>query len=134
MVGSMNRAGEAIPKRLSPVFRDRDELAAATDLPSVLQESLLASKFLIVICSRAGAKWTWVNQEILRFKAMGRSDRILAVVVDGEPWASRSGFPDNECFPHALRYQVEASGEETECADPWPLTRVPPGMASTTPW
>jgi hypothetical protein len=61
MVGSMNRAGEAIPKRLSPVFRDRDELAAATDLPSVLQESLLASKFLIVICSRAGAKSTWVN-------------------------------------------------------------------------
>ena len=34
LVGSTNPAGEMVPKRLSPIFRDRDELAAATDSPT----------------------------------------------------------------------------------------------------
>jgi len=127
LVGSMNAAGEAIPKQLSPIFRDRDELAAATNLPQQLQDALLASKFLIVICSRRSATSTWVNQEVLRFKALGRSDRILAVVVDGEPWASRGGASAEECFPQALRYEVGASGTETECVEPLAADARPTG-------
>jgi WD40 repeat protein len=119
LVGSMNRNGEAIPKRLSPVFRDRDELGAATDLPKTLEDALAASKFLIVICSPAAAGSKWVNEEIRRFEALGRSNQVLAVVVDGEPWASRSGSPANECFPEALRYKLESPGEEArEFAEP----------------
>src|SRR5262245_59699775 len=106
--------GEPIPPRLEPVFRDRDELGASGDLPLRLLEALEGSRFLIVICSRAAARSPWVNAEIQRFKALGRSDRILAYIVDGEPWASRAGAIDNESFPHALRHVVSSDGTITD--------------------
>ena len=91
--------GEPIPRRLAPVFRDRDELGASSDLPARLHEALEASRFLIVICSPAAGRSQWVNAEIQRFKSIGRSERIFAYIVDGEPWASRSGTASDECFP-----------------------------------
>jgi TIR domain-containing protein len=106
--------GEPIPPRIAPVFRDRDELGASGNLPERLQEALKASRFLIVVCSPAAARSPWVNAEIQRFKALGRSDRILAYIVDGEPWASRTGTMDNESFPEALRYLVSSDGTITD--------------------
>jgi TIR domain len=106
--------GEMIPPRIAPVFRDRDELGASGNLPGRLQEALEASRFLIVVCSRAAAQSRWVNAEIQRFKALGRSDRILAYIVDGEPWASRTGATENESFPHALRHVVSSDGTITD--------------------
>ena len=40
-----------IPRRLTPIFRDRDELPTATDLGAVVSEALRRSDSLIVICS-----------------------------------------------------------------------------------
>lgn len=99
-----------MPPRLSPIFRDRDELSASGDLPARLHEALEASRFLIVVCSPAAARSQWVDAEIRRFKALGRSDRVLAYIVDGEPWASRSGGENAECFPGALRHVVLPDG------------------------
>jgi WD40 repeat protein len=93
------KAGKT-PRRLIPIFRDTDELPVSADLGAKLRESLRASRFLIVICSPRSAKSKWVNQEILEFKAAGGEDRILAVIVDGEPHAAD---PARECFPPALR-------------------------------
>src|SRR5262245_29693817 len=102
--------GEPIPPRLAPVFRDRDELGASGDLPTRLHEALETSRFVIAICSPAAARSQWVNAEIQRFKALGHSERILAYIVDGEPWASRTGDASRECFPEALRHIVLPDG------------------------
>lgn len=100
-----------VPKRLSPVFRDREELASATDLGTVINEALRGSACQIVICSPAAARSRWVNEEILAFKRLGREDRIFCLIIDGEPNASDDpARADEECFPQALRYRLAPDG------------------------
>lgn len=53
-VGKQTAHG-AIPRRLNPVFRDREELASATDLGRKVNEALANSENLIVVCSPAAA-------------------------------------------------------------------------------
>ena len=66
-----------VPQRLAPVFRDRDELATATNLGDILTAALEQSACQIVICSRKSAKSRWVNEEIKTFKRLGKSNRIF---------------------------------------------------------
>lgn len=106
LVGRAGRHGR-VPKQIFPVFRDRDELASSPDLPQVLRDALSQSASLIVLCSPAAARSRWVDQEIVEFKRLGRADRILPLIVDGEPHAA---VPDRECFPSALRFQVDDAG------------------------
>jgi tetratricopeptide (TPR) repeat protein len=111
IVGRETHMGE-IPARLMPVFRDRDELPSATNLGELLTQSLTDSATQIVICSPAAAQSHWVNEEILTYKRLGRSNRIFCLIVDGEPWASnKPGQEDQECFPHALRHEMGEGGE-----------------------
>jgi tetratricopeptide (TPR) repeat protein len=115
LVGRPGRNGP-IPKQIFPVFRDRDELASSADLPAVLRKALDQSAHLIVLCSPAAAQSRWVNQEIIEFKRWGRADRILPLIVDGEPHAAA---PERECFPPALLFQMDAAGRLTaEPAEP----------------
>ena len=103
-----------VPEKFAPVFRDRDELATATDLGSTLTAALEQSACQIVICSPTAAKSRWVNEEILAFKRLGRSRRIFALIVAGEPGASAK--PDQaelECFPPALIHEIGADGQLT---------------------
>lgn len=103
-----------IPRRLTPIFRDRDELPTATDLGKVVNEALQRSACLIVICSPHAARSRWVNQEILSFKRQGRSDRIFCLIVGGEPEAARKPeLEAQECFPEALRYALGPDGTLT---------------------
>jgi hypothetical protein len=106
LIGSPGRDG-AIPKRLFPIFRDRDELSTSSDLSIEIQEALEQSANLIVICSKSGARSRWVNQEIILFKRLGRARCVHALIIDGEPNAVS---PDEECFPQALRFKVDADG------------------------
>jgi len=106
LVGQTTSAG-VIPSRLAPIFRDRDELASATDLGRKVNEALAESANLIVICSPRSAVSHWVNEEVLAYKRLGRSERIFCLIVDGEPNASV--LPDREteeCFAPALRYRL----------------------------
>ena len=110
LVGT-HASGGPVPKRLTPIFRDREELASATDLGTVITGALRDSATQIVICSPHAAKSRWVNEEILAFKRLGREDRIFCLIVAGEPNAS--GDPartDEECFPPALRFHLTADG------------------------
>jgi TIR domain len=94
-----------IPKRLFPVFRDREELPGASDLGGKLTESLTRSRNLLVICSPKSAVSKWVNEEVKTFKSMGLEHRVLCLMIDGEPNAA----PDSgllECFPPAVRFKV----------------------------
>ena len=103
-----------VPHRFHPVFRDREELATATNLGTTLVAALEQSASQIVICSPKSAKSRWVNEEILTFKRLGREDRIFALIVDGEPGSSLvPGQEAQECFPRALIYRIGADGELT---------------------
>jgi WD40 repeat protein len=105
-----------VPKRLIPVFRDRDELPGAADLSEKIREAINQSRVLIVICSPNAAHSEWVNKEVLSFKSSGRGSRVLTLIVDGEPNAADA---DRECFPPAVRYRVNEAGVITgEPAEP----------------
>lgn len=113
LVGRPTPCGPA-PRRLRPIFRDLDEMGAGGSLSERLKRALDASGALIVICSPAAAASPWVGEEIRRFKAERGEDRILAVIVDGEPFGSeRPGAAALECFPEALRRR-HADGERIE--------------------
>ncbi|MDN5863958.1 MAG: TIR domain-containing protein [Gammaproteobacteria bacterium] len=109
-----------VTRRLTPVFRDREELASADDLGERIDRALDESEALIVVCSPAAARSRWVNEEVLRFKRRGRSGRILCLIVDGEPFASEGlDAANHECFPPALRYRLDDEGNlGTEAAEP----------------
>ncbi len=111
LVGRSTAMG-AVPSRIAPVFRDREELPTATNLGEVINQALEDSATLVVICSPASARSRWVNEEILAYKRMGRSDRILALIVAGEPNASdKPDDGEEECFPEALRYRIGPDGQ-----------------------
>ena len=110
LIGTVTERG-AVPKRLAPIFRDRDELASATDLGTLINAALADSDCQVVICSPSAAKSKWVNEEILAFKRLGREDRIFCLIVEGEPNASdMPGRQGEECFPPALRFRMGANG------------------------
>ncbi|HEY1123809.1 MAG TPA: toll/interleukin-1 receptor domain-containing protein, partial [Haloferula sp.] len=100
LVGRPGRDGP-IPRRLFPIFRDREELPLSSDIGRALKEALDASSVLVVLCSRNSAHSLWVNEEIKHFKSLGRSDRIIAVILDGRPNAPAEDR--EECLPAELR-------------------------------
>lgn len=113
LIGKESRNGN-IPARLFPIFRDREELPVSADLPSNINEALRESRYLIVICSPRAVQSRWVGEEIKAFKKLGREDRILALIVDGEPNASdgKPGFGSaDECFPEPMRYRLGTDGK-----------------------
>ncbi len=113
LVGKKTKVGE-VGKCLFPVFRDREELPTSNELGLAIKTALDESSHLIVVCSPNSANSTWVNEEIKYFKSLGRSDNILSFIVDGKPNVSiKSPFKDQECFPEALKYEVDADGNLT---------------------
>lgn len=103
--------GAILGKNLRPVFRDRDELAGSSNLGPAILDALRASRFLVVLCSPNSANSAWVNKEIEDFRTLDpkNNDRILALILEGEPNASSNPDLDSalECFPPALRYPAE---------------------------
>lgn len=94
LVGIPNEAGEPIPERIFPVFRDEEELPVAADLSSPIYRALDNSKYMIVICSPQTVESSYVADEIRYFKSIGKADRLFAVLIEGEPNASL----DQECL------------------------------------
>lgn len=100
--------------RLTPIFRDREDLPVAGNLNTAIQNALAQSDFQIVICSPNSAKSKWVNEEIKLFHRLHGPGKVFAVIIAGEPNASAmSGRADDECFPPALRVQLDKDGGET---------------------
>jgi eukaryotic-like serine/threonine-protein kinase len=103
--GSDGEHGQ-LPERLSPIFRDRDDLSSAGAVGPRIAAALADADALVVICSPDSARSPWVNEEILTFKRSGRAQRIYALIVAGEPHAG----DERECFPAALRFELEPDG------------------------
>jgi len=113
LVGRLTDNG-VIPKRLTPVFRDEQELAAAADLGEEIRDALESSQYLIVLCSPHAATSHWTNAEIEEFKRARPDENILAAIADGEPFSCDiEGREDEECFPPALRYEYDRRGRPT---------------------
>jgi hypothetical protein len=92
LVGRATSRGP-VPRRVAPVFRDREEFSAAGDLTAEVRAALAASGALIVVCSPAAAGSPWVGREIELFRELHPDRPILAAVAVGAP---------AECFPAAL--------------------------------
>jgi tetratricopeptide (TPR) repeat protein len=103
-----------VPRRLSPVFRDREDLSSASDLSVQVREALDASEALVVLCSPSAARSAWVNEEIRYFQSQGRGERIYALIVAGDP---QSDDPAQQCFPPALTVAADGSPREPLAAD-----------------
>ena len=97
---------KGFPKRIGRVFRDEEELSTSSNLSKSIEKALIHSKYLVVICSKDTAQSVWVEREIKIFKELGRFDRIIVLLIDGEP---------NESFNRELTF-IEENGviKETE--------------------
>src|SRR5437879_1433602 len=113
LAGTTNSTGEVIPASLYPVFRDEEELPADADLTRNIRQALENSALLVVICSPRAVQSRFVAEEIRYFKELGKADRILALMIDGEPNASEDSAKQSsgltaemECLPEPLRRGV----------------------------
>lgn len=107
LVGRATAAGE-VPRRLTPIFKDREELPAADSLGAAVDAALGESEALIVLCSPDAARSPWVNREIERFKEIHGGGRVFPALVAGEP---------DQSFPPVLRVHYEngrPTGAEAE--------------------
>jgi len=107
LVGRATPVGP-VPASLRPIFRDREDFSAGPSLAAAIIWALENSQFLIVVCSPNAAKSGYVNEEVRRFKALGRGDYIIPVIVGGDP-----GEGGDQCFPPALRFKVGPDGALT---------------------
>ena len=113
LVGRETTTG-VVPPGFSPIFRDRQELAASGDLGHTIREALGASRCLIVLCSPEAAASRWTNEEIIAFKKAHPAACVLAAITGGEPFASEMpGREKEECFPPALRQKFDSRGRPT---------------------
>jgi hypothetical protein len=122
LVGRKTPVG-SVPPTLRPVFRDRDDFAAGSSLTAQTLTALRSSEFLVAICSPNAARSVYVNEEIRCFKALGRAERIIPLIVNGEP-----GDPENECFPPSLRFKLNEDGSVgTQAEEPIAADARPQG-------
>jgi len=82
-----------VPRRLTPIFRDRNELPASESLDEEVRTALAESASLIVVCSPAARGSRWVNQEISYFRSIHPDRPVFAALISGTP---------EEAFPQAL--------------------------------
>ena len=92
LVGTEGEDGP-VPARLTPIFRDRDELPAAGNLSEKVRAALAVSRNLIVVCSTNSAASPWVAKEIATFRELHPGRPIFTAIVEGEP---------DQCFSPAL--------------------------------
>ena len=98
------------PYRLKKVFRDRDELPTSCDLGQDIQDALIHARFLIVICSPEALESLWVQQEVEFFGKYHGYDKILTLLVAGEP---------DTAFPKGLiRYLHDGEGRINQVIEP----------------
>lgn len=96
-------------KRQRRVFRDRSELTAG-QLSESLRDNLANSRFLLVCCSEAAAKSTWVNLEIDEFAHRDAPPRGHAAKFI---LACQVGQKSSELvLPSALRWLQCETGDE----------------------
>ena len=115
-------------QKIERIFRDKDELPITSDLTDTISNALEKAEYLIVICSPRTKESIWVQREIKFFLRNHRRDKILTVLVEGEP---------QDVIPDILKYdehtEIDFTGDEKIVRTPIePLScdyRMPLGKA-----
>lgn len=84
--------------KIERVFRDKDELPLTNNLEDPILKALESSEYLIVICSPRLRESLWCKKEIETFIKLHGREKVLAVLIEGEP---------DESFPEELLYAEE---------------------------
>ena len=92
-------------KRMGKVFRDQEELPLSSDLGADIEAALDRSEWFIAICSPRYLESRWCLREMEYFIAHKGRDRVLTVLVEGEP---------KDSFPDMIRYAYGPDGMATE--------------------
>lgn len=95
--------------RLGIVFRDEEELHAASDLSSEITTALNNAQHLIVVCSENTAQSPWVSREIETFLKNHDRSRIFTVLASGEP---------QDVFPRQLTHIVDETDGSVQLVEP----------------
>jgi len=112
-----------IPKRLVPIFRDRNDFDAGGTLGEQTIRALDDARALILLASPHSAKSLPVEAEVRLFRLRHPERPLIPLILYGEPHASEKGNPERECFPPALREEgdvlaadIRDSGDGRELA------------------
>ena len=92
-------------KRMGRVFRDQEELPLSADLGADIETALDNSDWFVAVCSPRYLESQWCLRELEYFLEKKGRDRVLAVLVEGEPENS---------FPESLRFIADAEGNKEE--------------------
>lgn len=101
------RAG--MKTRIERVFRDQEELPLVSNLNDPIMLALHNSDWLIVICSPRLRESVWCKKEIETFIGLHGREKVLAVLIEGEPAES---FPDELLFKTEVVTKSDGSTEE----------------------
>lgn len=89
-----------LPKNIRPTFRDVTDLKPGL-LAEEIDNALVDSQWLIIVCSPRSAKSPWVCKEAQTFIDLGCADHIIPFVIEGNPFSDDIA---SECYPEALLY------------------------------
>lgn len=113
LAGQRGKFGEPVPRRLYPVFLDRDELGSGASLPEELKRRLDEARWLVVICTRNTPKSRWVREEVEYFARTRDRRRIICVFPDGIEDASMAAqLPAPLAGAADVPLGVDLSGKE----------------------
>lgn len=99
-------------RRLGNVFRDQDELAAASDLSESVKDGIARSGAMIVLCSPSAAASLWVDKEIRLFREVHPTRPILAAIIEGDPDHAFPPALTEDAEPLAADLRPEGDGEK----------------------
>lgn len=72
-------------RKISRIFRDKEELPLSSNLTDNIYEALDHSRFLILICSPESMRSEWVQREVDYFVKKHGKEQVLTVLLKGEP-------------------------------------------------
>ncbi len=92
-------------KKMGKVFRDQEELPLSADLGAGIEEALDRSEWFIAICSPRYLESRWCMRELAYFIERKGRERVLTVLVEGEP---------GDSFPESIRTVQRPDGTVEE--------------------
>ncbi len=105
LAGQVTHDGFGLPESLS-VFPDPDD----SSYDHGYAEALKTGRYLIVICSPNSAHSPKVDAHIRDFKRVGGDERIIVLVVEGEPNSGRREPTNGAWLPPWLRWRLDDRG------------------------
>ena len=111
MPADVAKKRQGMKNKIERVFRDKEELPLTSNLNDPIMLALHNSDWLIVICSPRLRESVWCKKEIETFIGLHGRERVLAVLIEGEPAES---FPEELLFKTEVITKADGSKEEVK--------------------